>query len=300
MKKITYEIDPHNRLIYSKTGKESKIPRYRKILDGEFSIDDKNTLTYRIKQPQSPDIPQEIKLSKEIISAKDDELAFSVITEDYNGNIHINIIKLTGAWQADKYNRLTFQVMKESGPPDKLVLKGAWEVNKQNQIIYTHTKTRLKTKEKEQNTITFKGYWDITQKDRISYILNKEINSVFDFKVSVERPEQNYLKYQIGIGVTPKKKELAVFGRWRIDKTKGLLFEIEYYKGDIKAISFGAVCNFAKDKTLKFKLKNDKQENLGIDLKLSKTILKDQGEAFIQTLASRRKIEFLSGVGFRW
>lgn len=298
--KISYEIDPQNRLVYSETGKESKVPRYRKVLDGNFSLDTDHTLTYHIKQPQGTDVPRLIRLSSEIISAKDDELAFAVTTKDANGNIRISILKLTGAWQADKFNRLTFAVTKESGPTDKLTFKGGWEINNQNQIVYTYTKANLKTKQKEENTLTFKGYWDITQKDRIAYALNKEINSVFDFKVSIERPQYNYLKYQIGIGSRPAKKELLVFGRWRIDQSKGLLFEIEYENGETKAITFGAVCNLSKDKALEFKLKNNRREGLGINLKLSKTILKGQGEAFIQALVSRKEVELISGAGFRW
>lgn len=300
MEKIRYEIDPQNKLIYYKTRKESKVPEFRYVLDGKFKIDEENCLIYRVKKPQGSDIPQQIKLSSGILSAKDNELAFVVNTKDSNGAAHINILKLSGAWRADKYNRLSFQVTKDSGPPDALTLKGAWEINKQNQIIYSYKKSRLKTKEKESDGITFKGWWDITEKNRISYILNKEINSVFDFKVSFQRPRYNFIRYSLGLGAIPKERKFAISGMWRIDKNLGLLFEIDYERGQTKAIAFGGICNLNKDKTLEFKLKNQKGEGLGIDVKLSKTILKDQGEAFIQALASRKKAEIVSGIGFMW
>ena len=33
--KIRYEVDPHNRLVSEKTGKETEVPGFRTILDGD-------------------------------------------------------------------------------------------------------------------------------------------------------------------------------------------------------------------------------------------------------------------------
>jgi len=34
--KIRFEIDPHNRLVYEKTGRKSNIPGFRTVVDGRF------------------------------------------------------------------------------------------------------------------------------------------------------------------------------------------------------------------------------------------------------------------------
>ena len=328
--KIAYEIDPHNRLIAKKRGTASGVTGYRQVLDGRFKIDKGNSLTYHIKKSSDSDIPQQVKLSGDysldkdrnlvltlnkwnnqvqgnkliikgqLLDAKDDELSFTVGTRDSAGNKAIYILKLSGAWQADKHNRLSFNVTKEKGATDTLTLEGAWKVNNNNEIVYTYTKSRLKTKENIINTLTFKGHWDITEKNRISYILNKEINSTFDFKVGFIRTTKSGLEYQINIGVTPVTKKLTFSGKWKLSKRLGLLFEMPYRGGKVQGIAFGATCRLNENSTLDFKLKNRRGENIGTSLKLSRKILKDQGEAYIQTLKEGKELSLLAGIGFRW
>lgn len=328
--KITYEIDPHNRLIAKKRGTASGVTGYRQILDGKFKINKDNSLTYHIKKSSNSDIPQQVKLSGrysldrdrnlvltlnkwnnqvegnrliikgQLLDAKDDELSFTVGTRDSLGNGAIYILKLYGAWQADKNNRLSFNVTREKGAADSLTLEGAWEVNDNNEIAYTYTKSRLKTKENIINSLTFKGYWDITEKYRISYVLNKEINSQFDFEVGFIRPTKSGLEYKISIGVVPVTKILTLSGKWKLNERLGLLFEIPYEGGEIQSVVFGATCRLTENDILDFKLKNKSGEDLKTSLRLSRKILKDQGEVFAQALREGKELSLLAGIGFRW
>lgn len=331
MEKVRYEIDPHNRLIYAKTGKKSKLPRFRTVLDGRFKIDKNNRLTYHVKKSQVSNIPQQVLLrgrwsldkdhnliltlnkwgnqiagnkltiKSELIDVKANKLSFVAVTKDSHKKTHIYILGLGGSWQADKYNRLAFNIKKEKGITDKLILQGAWELNKQNEIIYTYTKSSLLPKEKITKTITLRGYWEVTQKHRISYILNKAINSQFDFKVSLGKPiKKRGLQYEAGIGVTPVKRIITLFGKWKVNERLGLLFEMPYEKGNLHRIIFGATCKLDKNYNLDFRLKNRLGKDLGIDVKLSRRILKGQGEAFIRALRSRKEVSILAGIGFRW
>lgn len=61
--KIRYEIDPHNRLVYEKTGEEPEVPGFRAVLDGSFAIAG-NKLT----------------VQSELIDAKDNRLSFAVLS----------------------------------------------------------------------------------------------------------------------------------------------------------------------------------------------------------------------------
>jgi len=328
--KIRYEIDPHNRLIYEKTGEESEVPGFRTVLDGNFEIDENNYVTYHVKKSQASDIPQQVKLKgqwsldkdhslvlildkwgnqiagnkltveSELIDAKDNRLSFALTSKDSEGNDHIYIVKLGGRWQADEYNRLTFNIEKEKGITDRITLQGAWEVNKQNEIIYTYEKSSRGKKEKITKTITLKGYWDIAEKHRIMYVLNKEIKSEFDFKVSVGKPAGRGLEYEIGIGASPSKKTITLFGEWKVSPKMGLLFEMPCEEGKINRVIFGAWGKLDKNLNLEMRLENRVGEDLGIDVKLSRRILEGQGEAFIRALRSQKEVSIVAGVGFRW
>ena len=328
--KIRYEIDPHNRLIYEKSQEKSEVPRFRTVLDGEFEIDENNCVTYHVKKSQVSDIPQQVKLrgkwalddehnlvltldkwgnqiagnkltvESELIDAKGNMLSFAVTSKDSENNTHIYILKLSGRWQADEYNQLTFNIEREKGITDRITLQGAWEVNEQNEIIYTYEKSTRGKEEKITKTITFKGYWEIAGKNRIIYVLNKEINSEFDFRVSVGKPAERGLQYELGVGVTPTKKTITLFGSWKVNKNLGLLFEMPYAEGKIQSIVFGGWGKLDKDYRLDLRLQNKTGEDSGIDIKLSRSILEAQGEAFIRLLRAKEEVSIVAGVGFRW
>lgn len=297
--RVRYEIDPHNRLVYAKTGKISRVARFRTIVDGRFRIDKNNSLTYHIKKSEDSEIPQQVKLSGNwsldkkhnlvltlnkwgnqyagnkltikgnLIDAKDNKISFAVATKDSLGKAHIYVLKLGGRWQADRHNRLIFDVKREKGETNELTLRGAWGLNRQNEIVYTHTKSRLKTKKKTTTAIILKGYWDITGKHRISYVLNKEIGSRLDFKVSVGKPTRRGLEYNIGIGVSPSKKTITILGKWRVNRKLALSFEIPSGGGKVKSIAFNAEYKLGKHSSLDLKLKNEFGDDLGMKVELS-------------------------------
>ncbi len=209
-------------------------------------------------------------------------------------------MRLSGSWQADEYNRLTFNVEREKGNADCLTFEGIGQVNKQNQVVYSYQREGLKRKEKITRTISFKGYWDIFDKYRISYVLNDKLGSQFDFKISAGNYFRGMLVYTVGIGGIPKSKVITLFGKWQVDKKLGLLFEMEYERGRSKSISFGADIKLGEGYDLCLQLKNSANRDLGVELKLSRKILEGQGEAFIRALASKREVALIAGAGFRW
>src|SRR3989338_973850 len=328
--KIRYEIDPHNRLVYEKTGKESEVPRFRAVLDGAFEVDENNNVTYHVKKSQVSDIPQQVKLrgklaldnehnlvltldkwgnqiagnkltvESELIDAKDNKLSFAVTSKDSENNTHIYIIKIGGRWQADEYNRLSFNIEKETGATDRITLRGAWEVNQQNELMYTYEKSVSGKKEKITKTLTLKGYWEIAGKHRIIYVLNKEIGSEFDFKVSVGKPAARGLEYELGVGARPSKKTITLFGEWKVSKKIGLLFEMPYEEGKVRSVILGGWGRLDKNHKLEIRLQNKIGEDLGIDVKLSRSLLEGQGEAFIRALRSQKEVSIVAGAGFRW
>jgi len=325
MSKIRYEIDPHNRL--TKIGPD----KFRTVIDGEFELEGRNSLIYHVKKSDNIDIPQQIKfkgswlldkshnliftfdkwnnqvqgnrliLKSDLVSASENELVFSVETkEDASGRTRSYLLKFTGIWQADKHNRLTFNIEKEKGTSDALTLQGIWSVNKQSEIVYSYIRALVGTKEKVENSIVLRGSWDISEKNRVAYVLNKNIGSQFDFKVSFQKAEKNFLKYSIGIGYASKQKTITLFGTWKLDKDFGLIFEIEYSDDRVCEIVFGADCKWKDGYLLELRLKNKLNKNLGVSVDLSKKLFDGQGEAFVRAMRSEGEVSIVAGMGIRW
>ena len=300
MQTLRYEVDPHNRLIIKKTGKKTRVSKFRQVLDGRFKIDKKNNLAYHVKAPLTQDTkaPHQVKLrgkwslnknhnlvftldkwkrqtfgdqltlKGDIIDVNKNSVLFSVTTRDKQGSQSIYGLKLQGTWQADKHNRLSLRINKQQGY-DTLTLQKAWDITKNYQIIYQYEKLKLLTKSKQIQTLTFKGHWDIRKGMRISYILDKKSNSGFDFKANLGIFRNNYIKYELGIGTRPTKRAIKLFGRWRIRKNRQLIFQVD--------------CGKKK-----------------FQIELSQKILKANAEAFLRFLKSKQESAILVGTGLKW
>jgi hypothetical protein len=328
MPKIRYEIDPHNRLVIRKTGERTKLTRFRTVCDGRFKIGKNNSLTYHIKTPgrDNPGIPHQVKfkgnwaldknhdlrftldkwkrqtfgdrltIKGSIIDVDKNSLLFAVTTGTKQNTDSLYVLKLQGSWRLDKFNRLNFKVKKGGFRYDTLILSGRWEINKNHRIIYQYEKARLIRKSKKIHALIFKGYWDIKDKARISYVLDKKTRSQFDFKTGLGVFKDKYIKYEFGIGIP-----LILSGTWRIKKDRGLTFEIDCGNKKVRSISFGADGRLTGRDSISFRLKHAvNRKDMDINLKLSRKMLKGDGEAFLSLLKSKKESGVFVGVGKRW
>ena len=253
--RVLYEVDPHNRLIVKRTGARSNVKKFRQVVSGRFKTDKKNRLYYEIYKPLPADIPQKIKFSGKYFLDKKHNLIFSLDKwlNQYAGNrlrlktgiVHASsseivfllnsrlskkkkmtyMMKLHGTWQADKNNRLTFGVKKEDTKTDKLTLFNAWKIGKNNEIAYS--------RERNSCVVGLKGSWNIKDRHRLSYVLNRRIGSVFDFRATLGRVilkvKKIYVKFNITIDISKKRrvrKKVVFSGTWKLSKDKQILLEI--------------------------------------------------------------------------
>jgi len=337
MKKIRYEIDPHNRLVIDSSGRKTSLPKFRKVIDGRFKVDEFNELSYHVKAPCPAEekIPRQIKLKGawsltdghmlrltldtlgretfgdqvtlqgEILDVNKNSLLFAVTTSAKDNIRSTYVLNLEGTWKADKNNRLSFYVKKEGGVYDILSFKGAWEINENRQIIYRYEKSRLIRKKKEFQTLTFQGYWDIKDAFRISYLLGGGTDSSFDFETSAGIFREKYIKYELGIRASgrpdPVKRSVTLFGKWNLKKDAGLVFEIEYGDAGTRRIVFGADAKLTDKDAVSFKLRNDlDNSDMGVSLELSRKILKGDGETFLRLLKSDKESAVYAGAAWRW
>lgn len=334
--RVRYEIDPHNRLVVAETGKKTGVHRFRQVLTGYFKTDKNNSLSYHVKAPtpQGARIPHQVKLSGKwsltddhnlqltlnkwgrqtlgnkltlqgrVLDIRKNSLLFSLTTKTKENVQSTYILNLAGAWQADKHNRLTFRVKRSRGIHDILTFKGAWEINKQHQIIYKYKKALLIRKQKQVSALVFKGYWDIKDKVRLYYVIDKRSDSVFAFKTGLGIFKDKYIKYKVVIGVLdkgkPRTRIITLYGTWKIKKGRGLTFGIEYENKKIHAIVFGAYAKLTPKDKISFKLRNERNKEIGGELELSHKILKGDGEAFLRFLKSKDETAVIVGAGFRW
>lgn len=332
MEKIKYEFDPHNRL----TVKNSALRGVRKVLDGQFKISDHNILTYHVKAPVPAEIkaPHQVKLKGtwsltedhqlrltldkwrrqtfgdqltlqgEIIDVRKNSLLFAVTTRTKDDMPSTYILELAGSWQADEHNRLYFRVNKEHGRFDALTFDGIWQIDENYQITYSYQKEQLARKSKEIHTLIFKGYWDIKDKARLTYVIDSNTASGFNFNTSIGIFKDDYIKYELGIGLSrkkePVKRIITFFGKWRIKKTVGLVFEVEQEERKIQTIVFGAEARLTDKGTVSFNLRNSLNKGIGIELELSHDIFEGDGQAFLHLLKSKQESAILAGVGWRW
>ena len=332
MEKIKYEFDPQNKL----TVKNTPLRGFRNVLDGQFKISGNNTLIYHVKSPVSSGIkaPHQVKLKGtwsltkehqlrltldklrretfgdqltlqgEILDVRRNSLLFAVSTRTKANLPSVYILELAGSWQADQNNRLTFRVNKEHGKFDSLTFDGAWQIDDNYQIVYSYQKEQLVRKSKEIHTLIFKGSWDIKDKARLSYILSADSASRFDFNTSIGVFKDTYIKYELGIGISckrlPVRHAITFFGKWKIKKDIGLVFEVKKVGRKTQEIVFGAEAKLTDKDAVAFKLKNRLNKEIGTEIELSRDIFKGDGRIFLRLLKSRQESAILAGAGFRW
>jgi len=337
---LRYEVDPHNKLVVKKTGSKTGVSKFRRVIEGKFKIGKGNRLIYHIKAPSGGiakelDLPHQIKfkgnwtltrghdlrltlnkwrrqtfgdeltLKGDIIKVNARSLLFAVTQRTKENIASTYILRLEGWWLADKNNRLAFRAKKESGRSDLLVLDGVWLVNKKHRVAYSYESWAGRAGRRvKRHTLTFDGFWNLTEKEILTYLLDFKGKSVFDFRVGKGIARRSMIGFEVGIGISrrkkPLKKDIILYGKWKVKKGIGLIFEIKYGRGRVSAIKFGAEAKLLGKSRVKFNLRNEAGRGLGITLTLSKRMLKGDGESFIRFLYGRKEKAAYVGAGFRW
>lgn len=330
MQKTRYELDPYNRFV-------SYLPKFRKVIDGRFKLDKNNSLSYHVKAPFPEDetIPHQLRIKGswslddehnlrlaidksgretfgdaltiqgEIIEAKEHSLLFAVTTKGKDGRSSTYVLDLEGFWKADENNRLTFRVKREGGSCDILTFNTAWEIGKGHQLEYRYEKASLVRKKKLVHSLVFKGFWDIRDKCRVSYLIGSGTDSSFDFHASAGVFSEDLIMYEIGIGLTnrqsPFKRKLVLSGSWRPSKGSRLLFEVESEKKKLSVIVFGCEAKLTGRDTVTCRLKKDiDNKDTGITLEFSRDLFDSEGEMFLRASKSKDESAVFAGAAFRW
>ncbi len=307
-KKNKYSVDNKNRLVINDT-----------VVNGSFSTDKNNRLIYRLNEPRAwrrkhglpgkiifignwslnenhdldflvADRKDRLSLEGKIIAVESHKLVFAINQGPVS---RICLLKLSGSWGCDEASRIFFSASKKPNP-DILTFEGGWKLNGSQQIVYTYQKTDLKRKTKVLSELRFSGFWQITSANRLTYILSRGTNSGFDFKVQLETPnlypQDGKIKYRLGAGVKGAvPKTICLYGTWKFSRRLGLVFEMEYAKGEIHSLVFGTEVDFGKNNQIAFNLKDRHGEELGISLIFTHKLLRQAGAEWFLRLKHTRE-----------
>lgn len=319
-------VDKNNQLIYwlnEPTGWRRKYNLPAKVsFIGNWKLNSNYDLELNLDETKSQYKGDRLILKGEIISTDRDTLAFEIITHEKGlsptqlnrsstkGTVpafsHIQLLKLTGSWQADEFNRIIFRIKKKVAP-DVITLEGAWQLNKNQQLTYIYEKTGLKTKTRASRILTFAGFWEINSSNSLAYILSRSTESDFDFRVQLESPnlypKEGLIKYRIGIGLLKDKSShtriISLYGSWKFSRKAGLVFQMDYGKGGFKEIEFGTNFYLNKKDEIVFLLTNKKNEPLGFSISFTHRFLKKHdAETFLRlkNVLNKRETAVEAGV----
>jgi hypothetical protein len=217
----------------------------------------------------------------------------------------ISLLRLTGRWQANESNELNFLVRADR-QEEVLRFRGAWRVNRNQEIIYTYKKQNLVRKARGRELLTFKGFWQINGKDNISYILDLENASLLEFKVQMQRPDlkgdRREIKYRVGIGARELKKErvFSLFGSWKIEPRKSISFQLDCGQSRVRAIIFSANVFLNDNNELIFELKDRKGKPLGISVAFERSFFKKKALLFARLFDSEDARRLEGGIKIPW
>lgn len=234
---------------------------------------------------------------KRFIAASSDSLVIETTqTISKTKRQKLRVLKLKGAWRANSQNELCFDVTARKGPPQTYTFKGAWKINKNQQIEYVWGAGA--------DVLNFKGHWDISSANKLVYILEGSSISRFEFKAQLESAsmyaKEGRIRYRIGIGAKKNRfsgssQIISLYGEWKFGKGLGLIFKMDYGRNKIKEINFGAEAKFGRNEVA-FALKDQAGKPLGITLTMTHNFLEHlDAEAFIRLKA--RKDEYGAEAG---
>ncbi len=288
----SFSVDSKNRLIYlvnepaawrRKYGITKKI-----IFEGTWRLDENHDLVMRVSSPDHS-CKDDLVLRGKIIAVSGNALVFGLESNRGQGRDSFGLLELKGIWQANQDNRIIFAVEKRF-LPDTLIFIAGWQVDKNQEIVYTYKKNDLKRKDKLENSFTFQGHWLIDSQNQLTYILSGSSESRFDFRAQLESPsiyaKDGQIRYRIGVGLSGQKRReniISLFGVWKFSRLLGLSFEMRYGQGRIESIEFGADADLSRNDKISFNLVNKTGKRLGINLIYTHKFIQDNNaQAFLR------------------
>jgi len=304
----TVTTDAGNRLLYlveSPAGADGRLGPHRYHLDGTWALTRGHELSLTLHEGADAS-RQTLYLKGTLAEARARALTFALWRQGPDGRRTAQRLSLTGRWQADRTNRLTFLVEKADGSEDRLTFDGAWSVGARHELLYRY---RLRTGPRlagPPHTLRFSGVWDIRRADRLVYQVEGSPDSAFEFRASLQRPSLNAregrLVYQVGIGLSrgrTQTQRVALFGTWKLNRDFSISFEVPYAGGRVHAIRFEGTYALTSRNRIAVALQGRREEPLGLTVTFTRDLAPDAG-LFLRLHRDDRERSAIGGVQVRF
>jgi hypothetical protein len=269
---------------------------------GRWEFSPQNEVVYR----SSEDGTGEVRVKAALVAAEAGTLVLGVTQRKTNRLVETSLLKLSGVWCSDLKNQLTFEVEKEFGRRDILTFRGVWKINETHDIVYTWQRTHLKTKIKEVSELVIKGYWDVTEKNRLTYYVGGDSAQAFKFRGSFQShsllAKSGEIRYQLGMEVRGRTRlqTLVFFGVWKFSRKLELFFEMEYAGGVRRKIVFGGAVLLRPDSKIEILLTAINGEPLGVELILNKDFFSGNAQLFVRLEKTAQESAAEAGLTLKW
>jgi hypothetical protein len=207
-------------------------------------------------------------LSSELIAADDSSLSFEISSRDTGGNDHLRVLKLTGNWQVDKQNRLTFLV-NDNREDGCLVFRNGWQVGRDRQIVYTYENSASG----RSGSFSLEGVWCLDSAERIAYRLGKGRRTL-SFRCQMESlslyPAKGKIKFRVGCGIKgDRPNDVYIFGAWKL----GRRFSFDFEAGSQGRIRLESRVNFLDRNTISLILLSKNGRPLGVTVEVARRLI---------------------------
>ena len=279
----------------------NQIEEEGETFEGKWQLDENHGLIYKERGRK-----KEARFKGTLVSVERGSLVFSSSIKEDEKRTVTRLFKLSGSWQVDPKNQIVFEVERGARKTDRLTLKGKWELGPHYEILYTYKQARLKTKAKVTQTLIFKGYWDLTERNRLAFQIEGDSDSTLRFKGAFESPrllvKKGEIRYRIGFEIGGRKRFqiLTFFGEWKISNDLELSFEIEYAKGEKRAFSFGATYRFNEETSVTVELKAPNGKPLGLEVTFTRDFFGKDGQLFLRLRKTAEESAAEAGMRLRF
>lgn len=293
-------VDARNRVAIRSAAPSARVRLGRTTaVEGEWRLSRSHQLTFSARRTGAA-LPEHALLKAVITGASGSHL--QAAWEHDAGASAGRQFRLSGRWQADASNRLTFLVEKASGGADRLVFDGGWEIGPHHELRY---RQRRPDAGRREHWLTLDGAWDVAAKDRLAYRISGSPGSQLEFRASLQSrsltARSGSMVYQLGIGAETGRvtRRIELFGRWKLNRDLSVAFEIPYAGGRIGTMRFEGAWTFGPGRQVQVALAGRDGRPLGLSVTLSREVAPDL-QAFLQLRRQAGERAVVGGVTVRF
>ncbi|MBI4343061.1 MAG: hypothetical protein HY599_06810 [Candidatus Omnitrophica bacterium] len=272
-------------------------------LEGRWKLTKGRELTYTLRETDERFASRTVSLRGAITRADAHTLVFGFRQVDRTRLRTAQELSLSGRWQADARNRLTFLVERADGVEDRLTLSGGWEIGPHHELRY---RAQRGAGDRAERLLRFDGAWDVTGADRIVYRLAGSTRSAFEFRAALQSPSlfarEGRLVYQVGMGLergTSRRQRVTLFGAWKLNRDRSVSFEVPYADGRVQAIRFEGTFSSARRDRVAVALITRRHEPLGLTVTFTRDVLPD-AKLFLRLRQDAEEQAVMGGVQVRF